>query len=221
MKKWLKLLLVVLTFAIISLLVYLILKITGLTNLNQVQQHIASCGYWGIVVYTLILTLVLILLCFIPLLNTALTLLGVTLFSTPIAFISNMIAIFISTSTLFFIGDKLGEKFAAKLIGKEALESTQNLIDKKSKILLPILFIIPAIPDEALCLVAGMTKMKYWYLITVSMLYHMLEIGLFCFVGSGLIDWAKLSLFDWILFINLIIVDFIFLLNLEKTIKKQ
>ena len=47
--------------------------------------------------------------------------------------------------------------------------------------MLPILFIIPAIPDEAICLVSGMTKIKYWYLTLVSIIYHSIEIGLFLY----------------------------------------
>ena len=220
MKKWLKLLIVIVTFAIISIGIYFGLNACGLTSINQIRQYITNCGAWGAIVYTVILILALVLLCFIPLLNTALTILGISLFGVNIAFVSNMIAIFFSTSILFFIGDKLGEKFAIKLVGKQTLENTQNLIDHKSKVLLPILFIIPGIPDEALCLVAGMTKMKYWYLLVVSLLYHFLEIGLFCFVGSGLIVWSTLTIFDWIIFINLLCIDLYFLFKLEKSIKK-
>ena len=223
MKKWLKIVLVILTFAIISIALFFILKAFNITSISTFKNLITkseSCSY---IIYTIITILVLVFFCFIPLLNTSLVILGISLFGSSIAFATNMIAIFFSTSILFIIGDKLGEKFAKKLIGEKSLNEAQNMIDTKSKIWLPILFIIPSIPDEALCLVAGMTKMRYWYLILVSMIYHAIEIGLFCFISSGLICWSSLSITDWFVLINVLLIDFFLLIKLEKYIinKKQ
>jgi len=216
MKKWLKILLVILSFAAISAVLFLIFKAIGITSISKLRSIISQSGRYGCVVYTIILAVALIAFCFVPLLNTTLAILGIALFGAKIAFITNIIAVFISTSVLFFIGDKFGEKFAVKLIGKKSLEETQNSIDHKSKFWLPILFITPGIPDEAICLVAGMTKMKYWYLILISLIYHSVEIGLFCFFGSSLIDWASLTLIDWIVVVNLFIVDLFLIVQLEK-----
>lgn len=221
MKKWLKILSIILAFALISFLIFLILKHFNMTNISTIKSLISKSGKWGIAVYIIILVLMLTLLCFVPLLNVTLTILGITLFGSNIAFVANMIAIFFSTSILFFIGDKLGEKWVIKLIGEKSFYETQNLIDHKSKFWLPILFIAPVVPDEAICLVAGMTKIKYWYLMLVSLLYHAFEIGLLSFIGSGLIDWSMLTLFDWILFINVIIIDIYLLIKFEKYLDKK
>lgn len=221
MKKWIKILLVIATFAIISVAIYFVLKSCNLTDITTIRNIIESANNWSMAVFLLILTIALILLCFVPLLNTALVFLGIALFGPIKALIICLIANFISSTVLFFIGDKLGENFAAKLIGKKELEHAQDLIDGKSKLMLPILFIIPGLPDEALILVAGMTKIKYWYLIAVSMIYHAIETALLCFLGSGLIDWASLSILEWIIVVNLIAIDIILLLNLEKRINKK
>ena len=132
-----------------------------------------------------------------------------------------MIAVAISTSILFIIGDKCGEHFASKLVGKKSLEDAQNAIDHKSKFWLPILFIAPGIPDEAICLVAGMTKIKYWYLLTVSLLYHAIEIGIFCFLGGDFINWSALSLLDWIIVANMILIDIYLLIHFEKYLSNK
>ena len=220
MNKWIKILLVILGFALISILVFFMLRFLGITNLENLRCLIANTGKFSLIVYVLIQSLLLTFLCFVPLLNTGLIILGIILFGPLQAFITCIVSNFISGTLLFFIGDKFGEKLATKLISKQELESAQNLIDKQSKLLLPIFFLIPAIPDEALCLVCGMTKMKYWYLITVNLIYHTLEIGMFCFFGSDLINWPSLTILEWILFINLIIVDVILILSLDKKFKK-
>ena len=221
MKKWLKICFVILSFAVVSIVIYFILKQFGLTNITNIRNLINKSGRWGILVYTLLTASMLIFLCFVPLLNTSLAILGIALFGAKTAFITNMVAVFISTSILFLIGDKLGEKFASKLVGEKSLNETQDLIHTKSKLLLPILFIIPTIPDEAICLVSGMTKIKYWYLTIISLVYHAIEIGLFCFVGSGIINWSSLSIIDWIVLINVLLVDLYFLFKIEKNLNKK
>ena len=221
MKKWIKISLVILGFAIISIFIFFIFKAFGITDFSTLKELINKSGKYGYFVYTLIISVMLITLCFVPLLNPTLSILGIALFGAKITFITNMIAVTISTSVLFVIGDKCGEHFATKLVGKKSLDDAQNAIDHKSKFWLPILFIAPGIPDEALCLVAGMTKMKYWYLLSVSLLYHAIEIGIFCFLGSSFIKWSSLSILDWIIIANIILIDIYLLIRFEKYLNNK
>ncbi len=221
MKKWFKIFLVILTFAAISAILYFILKAFNIADISKLRSIISNSGKYGVIVYTIILILALVCFCFVPFLNVALSVLGIALFGSKIAFISNILAVVCSTTILFLIGDKLGEKFAKKLVGEKNLTEAQNAIDHKSQFWLPILFIAPGIPDEALCLVAGMTKMKYWYVLLVSILYHTFELSLLCFLGSELIVWSSLSLIEWILFINLILIDIYLLIKFEKYLEKK
>ena len=219
MKKWLKILLVIIFFAALSISLFFILKAFGLTNISSIRKFIESFGSFAVITYILITSVLLSTLCFIPLLNESLIALSLILFNTFTAFIACLVATLLSNTILFFIGDKFGEKLVTKLIGKDELDKTQNLLDKKSKLLLPILFFLPGVPDEALCLVAGLTKIKYSYLLIVSAIFHIIEIGFICFLGSGLINWSALSIVDWFVFINLIVIDIYFLFKLEKRIK--
>ena len=221
MKKWLKIISVILCFATISIALFLILKYFGIANMHTLKNLIRKSGNYGLIVYTFLLVIILTLFCFVPFLNAGLEVLGIALYGSKIAFVSNIIAVFFSTTILFFIGDKFGEKFASKLVGKKNLEETQNRINNKSKVWLPILFIAPGIPDEAICLVAGMTKMKYWYVTLVSLLYHSFEIGILCFLGSGLINWSSLSIFNWIILINIIIIDIYLVIKFEKYLENK
>ena len=219
MNKWLKILLVILFFALISTVAYFILKAFGITDINNLRLIINNSKSFAILIFISISTTLLTLLCFIPFLNESLIVLSLILFPPLTAFATCIAATLLANTLLFFIGDKFGEKIASKLISKEEFEKTQNLIDKKSKFLLPLLFVLPGIPDEALCIIAGMTKMKFLFFITVSAIYHVVEIGLYCFMGSGLIDWKALSIVDWFVLINIITVDIILLSKIEKNVK--
>ena len=221
MKKWLKLFSVICVFAIVSFVIFFILKANNLTNINKIRDLLEKHRKYSILIYILISIILNSLLCFVPLLGTALVSLSCILFGSTIGFLSSFFACFISSSILFFIGDKLGEKFASKLIGKSELEETQDMIDTKSKLLLPILLAIPSIPDDAVCLVAGITKMKYRYFAPICILFESIDIGIVCFFSSGVINWSSLEVIDWIIIINLIIIDIYLLIKFEKHLKNR
>ena len=221
MNKWLKLILVTLGFVVISIALFFIFKACGITDLETLKTIISNSGNWGFIVFILIQILCLVCLCFIPIINPTLIILGIILFGAKTAFAACIIAVFFSSTILFFIGDKFGEKLIGKIVGNNELNKIQDLIDTKSKILLPLSFIIPGFPDEAFCIVAGITKMKYWYFITINVLCHIIEIGIICFFGSSLINWSSLELIDWIMIGNLIIIDIYLLFQLEKFINKK
>lgn len=214
--NWLKLLLVLLFFAIISVITYLILRAFGVADISSLRQLIENSNQYAILTFLLIEVSLFVLFCFVPVLNTAIVLLGCVLFGAKISFFISWFASIISSITLFFLGDKFGEKLATKLIGKKELEHAQDLVDHKSKLLLPIVFSIPIFPDDAICIVAGMTKMKFSFFIIVTIIFRGIDNLLVCFFGSGIIPWSELSIFDWIILINLIIVDIYLLFKFQK-----
>ncbi|MBR6778726.1 MAG: TVP38/TMEM64 family protein [Clostridia bacterium] len=220
MNKWLKLSLIILLFASISIALFFILRAFNITDIETLKELINKSGKYAIVVFIAIQVIMLVCFCFVPL-NSLLIVTGIVLFGPKTAFVACLIAICFSSTILFFLGDKFGEKLAVKLIGKKELEKVQNLIDTKSKILLPISFLVPAFPDEAFCIIAGMTKMKYWYFISLNIFFHIIEIGTICFFGSSLIDWSALSVIDWVVIANLIIIDIYLLYKLEKFIDNR
>lgn len=197
MKNVVKGLIALLVVAILSVGLFFVLKSCGVTDIESLREIIASCGAWGWIVYILLFTTCSILLCFIP--ASSMTFIGVSivLFGAFNGFIISAVSVFLSSSIMFMLGHTLGEKVAVKLVGKEALEKAQSLVDMKSKMLLPLMFLFPVFPDDALCLVSGMTKMKYWYFAIIVAICRSIGVASICFVGSGIINWAELSLVDW------------------------
>lgn len=220
MKNWLKLLLVLFVFALISVTLFFICKAFGLTDINSIRNFIESTGKYGIIIFFFIEILTMTIFCFVPILNTAMVVLGMLLFGAKVGFFISWVATFCASSILFFIGDKFGEKFATHLIGKAELEHAQDLIDNKSKLILPLVFIIPGLPDDALCIVAGMTKMKYWYFALVTLIFRGLDTAIVCFLG-GNINWSALSVLDWVLVVNIVLIDIYLIYKLQKWIERK
>ena len=220
MKKWLKFGVVVLALAAISVVAYFCLRAAGITNIDGLRQLIAKSGAWSLVVFTVLFVVCSILLCFMP--GTSATFIGVSilLFGAWQGFIVSAISVFLASSLMFLIGNTLGEKVAIKIVGKEALVKAQNLLDIKSKMLLPLMFLFPIFPDDALCLVAGMTKMKYWYFAIIVLIFRTVGVATICFLGSGLINWAALTLVDWFVLINVCIFDIVLVFKYQNKIEQ-
>lgn len=220
MKKWIKVGLVLLALAGLSVGLYFILRACGVTDIETLREIILSCGAWSWIVFIVLFTLSSTLLCFIP--GTSATFIGVSivLFGALKGFIISTISVFLSSALMFCIGNFCGEKVAAKLVGKESLEKAQNLLDMKSKMLLPLMFLFPIFPDDALCLVAGMTKMRFWYFAIIVAIFRTIGIATICFLGSGLIKWAELSLIDWFVLINVCVFDIFLIFKYQHKIEK-
>ncbi|MBR2385688.1 TVP38/TMEM64 family protein [bacterium] len=220
MKKWLKIGLVVLLLAAASIGAYFIMRACGITDVNQLREIIASCGAWGWIVFIALFTLSTTLLCFVPGISMTFITVSIILFGAWKGFLISSIAVFIASSIMFVIGNTVGERAAIKLVGKDSLEKAQKLVDVKSKLLLPLMLLFPVFPDDALCLVAGMTKMKYWYFAIIALICRTIGIATICFLGSGFIDWTTLSLVDWFVLINVVVFDIVLIFKYQNKIEK-
>ena len=220
MKNWIKICLTILVVAAVSVGAYFILRACGVTDVESLRELIASCGAWGWIVFITLFTLCTSLLCFIPASSMTFIIVSVVLFGATKGFIISSISVFLSSSLMFILGNTLGEKVAVKLVGKESLEKAQNLVDVKSKMLLPLMFLFPVFPDDALCLVAGMTKMRYWYFALIVGICRTIGVAATCFLGSGLINWAVLSLVDWFVLISVCLFWILLIFKYQHKIEK-
>ena len=220
MKKWIKISLIIALFVAVSIGAYFILKSLGVTSIDKLQELIASCGAWSWIVFTLLFIASSTLLCFIP--GTSATFIGlsVVLFGAVKGFIICSVAVFLTSSLLFLVGNTLGEKAAIKIVGKESLEKAQNLLDMKSKMFLPLMFLFPIFPDDALCLAAGMTKMRYRYFALIVAIFRSVGVATICFLGSGIIDWSSLSLVDWFTVISVCVFWLILIFKYQDKLEK-
>ena len=66
MKKWIKILILVLVLTAFSVGIYFTLRALGVTDIEGLREIIAKCGTWGWVVFILLFTICSTLLCMIP-----------------------------------------------------------------------------------------------------------------------------------------------------------
>lgn len=220
MKKWIKISLIIALFAGLSVGIYFILKALGITSIDGLREIVEQCGAWGWIVFSLLFIISSSLLCFIPGTSATFIAVSIILFGAIKGFIICSVSVFITSSLLFLIGNTLGEKAAIKLVGKESLERAQNLLDMKSKMFLPLMFLFPVFPDDALCLAAGMTKMRYRYFALITAIFRSVGVATICFLGSGLINWAALSIVDWFMLVSVCAFWLILIFKYQDKLEK-
>lgn len=222
MKRWIKILLTSILFIGLTVAMYFI----GFEG-EWIKPIVESAGVFGYIIYILIQVVITTVMCFVPATTFTFTLMASQLFGVWIGFAISAIACWLSSMVMFTIGDKLGEPFIDWLIGKDSRIKAQNLISTRATILTPIMLACPFFPDDAICMVAGVTKMKYWYFAIVAAFTRTLGVAVTSFIGGSaeLFNLASFRLIDWIFLINFAIIDVLLIwkgsAKLEQIIKNR
>lgn len=215
MNKWLKISLTVILFIGLTVALYLV----GFQG-DWIKPIIESTGVFGYIIYVLLQVLITTIMCFVPATTFTFTLLSVQLFGPLTGFLLSAIGCWLSSMLMFFIGKRFGEPFIDWLVGKPARIKAQNMISGRATVLVPVMLACPFFPDDAICMVSGLTKMKYWYFAVVAAVCRTIGVGVTAFLGGDLLNYAAFTLLDWFLFINIIVIDAILVWKLSTKVEQ-
>lgn len=221
LKTILKILILALTMIAISLSVYIFLKKFNITNIATLRKFINKFGVWSGVIFVLIQVLISTPIFIIPFEDEFWVTLSILLFGAKLGFMLSAIAMLFTSLLLYFIGNKLGYKIAKKIVSEKDLIEVQQKFNVKNKMALPFMYMIPLFPHDTLCIIAGISKMNVWYFSIVTLVMRSLEIFGLCFLGGELIPWSSFTKFDWVIIINLLIVDFYLMTKLSKYMENK
>lgn len=207
MKTWLKWTLTIVVFLVLTISLYLI----GFKG-DWLKPIIEQAGIWSYLVYLIAQVIITTVMCFVPATTFTFTLMSVQLFGLIPGFIISVIGCWISSLVMFIVGQYGGVKLIDWLIGKDNREKTQNLVQDKATIYIPLMLAFPFFPDDALCALAGMTRMKLWFFAIVSLFTRSIGIAATAFLGDGAV-WNYIitalngNIILWTIFINVVLFD--------------
>ncbi len=218
LKKYLKILVVLLVVAAISVGIYFVLRHFGFTDADKLKGWIKSTGGWAIIVYILLRVSFTIFLSFVPACSMIFDLLSLATFDyyPPIViFLICFASVVITSIIMDLIGRFGGNKAIIKILGKEDYEEAKDLVQEKGMVYVPVMYLLPIFPDDAICMVSGATKMNFWV--------HLAEIILCRGIGCATIVFGlqiipqdlvnNLKEFNWV-YIGNNIIEYIRLLVL-------
>lgn len=83
------------------------------------------------------------------------------------------------------LGRLLGERVVRRFIPKAVLAKFDYLIGEGGLWNFFMLFLLPALPDDAICFIAGLTRVRIWQLVLVCVLGRLPGMAVLLFVGSS------------------------------------
>lgn len=179
-KKYLKILVVLLIVAGISVGLYFLLRHFGYTDVDKLKGLLQKTGPWAIIVYIALRVVMTVFLSFMPACSMMFDLLSLATFSylpAPVIFLICFASVVITSVVMDLIGRFGGNKAIVKILGKEDYDEAKGLIQEKGMVYVPVMYLLPIFPDDAICMVSGATKMNFWV--------HLLEIILCRGIGCA------------------------------------
>lgn len=103
------------------------------------------------------------LLCMNPVGSGVFVWLGIALFGANWkCFVATLGGCLLSYVMIDFIGRIGGSKLIIKIFGESEYHKTNDMINEKGLIYVPIMYLLPIFPDDFICLCVGSMKMKWW-----------------------------------------------------------
>lgn len=207
MPRWLKWTITAIVFVGLTLALYFV----GFKG-DWIKPMVEQAGWFGYILYIIVQIFMTTLLCFVPATTFTFTLLSVNIFGVITGLILSIIGCWFSSITMFLVGKYGGTKLVDWLVGEEDRIKAQNLISDRATVLVPVMLACPFFPDDAICMVSGMTKMNVWYFSVMSLITRSIGIASTALLGNdATLNYIKTALGDnillWFMLINLILFD--------------
>ena len=174
-----------LVIAFLVLIIYLLLRHFGVTNLKreQIQEWVSSTGVLAPLAFIFISFLQ---VTFIPIPGAVTILAGNYLFGAFFSFLYSYIGMMIGGIFAFFLGRVLGRPFVNWLAGgKEIADGWIKRLKGRETVFLFFAFLLPLFPDDLLCSVAGVLTMRYSTFIIMQVITRATSIGATILFMSG------------------------------------
>lgn len=197
---YLKLSLVASIVLIVVYMIYFILVKTNIidqiTSFEDLRQLILNFGGWGILTYIIINLLQCVI---IPIPTTLTVLVGTAIYGPLKAFMYATIGVILGSSIAFCIGRYCSRPVVNWIFGKEKIDKYQNMLNNRTGLLLFVTLALPFFPDDLICMLAGVTNIRFFKFLIISIVARGFGLATISFLGSGkIIPFSGWGIVVWI-----------------------
>ncbi len=130
------------------------------TDREKMRLLLERAGFWA----PLIFVFIQIVQCVIPIIPGGVSLLiGVYVFGPWMGFLYNYIGIILGSTAAFFLARIYGKAFVRVIVNEKSYNKYISWLDrnqKKFNVFFAVAMILPGMPDDIICMIAGLSKMK-------------------------------------------------------------
>lgn len=207
--------------AIVYLIYFVLVKnniMERITSFDDLRQLILDFGNWGVITYVAINLLQCVV---IPIPTTLTVLVGTAIYGPLTAFAYATLGVVLGSTISFFIGRYCSRPVINWIFGKEKIEKYQDVFNRRAKLILFLTLILPFFPDDLICMLAGITDMKYYQFLLISIFSRGIGLATISFFGSGrIIPFTGWGIAVWIVIAITIVVCVIFAYLKRDKIKR-
>lgn len=155
------------------------------TDPSRARALVAESGPWGPVIFIL-LQIAQVLVAPIP--GQITGALGGVLFGSLLGTLYGMIGAAIGFTLIFILARKLGRPFVEYFVDPKLLKKFDYISQKNGTLVLFLIFLLPAFPDDIICYAAGLTAIRIRTLVLISVLGRLPGYFLLSLTGSGVAE---------------------------------
>jgi uncharacterized membrane protein YdjX (TVP38/TMEM64 family) len=186
-----------------------------LTNKDKVCGLLKTTGSWGPLIYILILALQVLVMIWPMPVEVA----GGFLFGLPWGLLYSTAGLALGSTLAFLLGRGLERQFVVKVVPPEKLQRFRLFMKRQGTLAAFLIFLIPAVPKDAVCYVLGLTRMSLKFFVVAviiarfpnTLLYtlegaqaykgnYLMTLGLLaCYLGLAMLMYRhRERLYQWI-----------------------
>lgn len=165
------------------------------SSIASFKEFILSTKEKGMLIYVLVQFIQVLS---VPIPSMIITLTGVAIYGPLVGSLLCTTGVLLGSYCSFFVGKVFGFRLVSWIAGKENAVKYADIINKRGKFFLIIAFLLPLFPDDILCLIAGITTMKFKEFFWITLITR--PIGVICmsyFGGGYIIPFSGWGLFVW------------------------
>jgi len=171
----------------------------------------------GIVAPLVVMVAHILQVVFAPIPGAAVAVAAGYLFGPLVGFAVSLISVTIGSLIAFGLARRFGRPLVERLLDGKTIAMLDGFADRHGISGLLIVFLFPFLPDDALCFMAGLTRIHWVLFLAAAVLGRSPGLVVASFTGAGLLD---LSLFQWALFAIFMLGIFIIVWRYEEQIHR-
>jgi len=133
---------------------------------------------------------------FAPIPGQALDLVNGYLFGPWIGTIYSIVGIVLGSALVMWLSQRFGRPLVERFVDPQTLDKLDDLTEKRGELVIFLIFLVPFLPDDALCFLAGLTNIPLPKLVLLAAVGHLPGIFVASWVGATA---NEFKLVHWIL----------------------
>lgn len=169
---------------------------------QDLREWIAGFGAWSGIIFFLVQMITVIIA---PIPSNVTTLAGSLALGFIPGFLISTAAVITGSLLMFLLARRFGAKFVTRFVEGRTLSKYMPVIEQKRDVFLFMAMLLPFFPDDALCIIAGLTGMSTFRFCVIMLITRPWGLLFASLLGGGVLS---LPIWGWALVVIAVVVLF-------------